>query len=370
MASHDIDALMRRILDAEARMFDAEATILEELAKAMPRHVDDPKWLKAAAAKECCIAELIHALAEKQRQRRKDGKGNGQGGDDPPAATPREFSDAAFEQHFAPVLERYRNKKTELGRWRRMFRHRDLARRMAAFVKDCFNQNYARRVYGQVLRNVANAPAAADLPHACNFDQSHIERVFRHPRGGAGAGPNVFDPWNGRWQGKWTSSRDNRPANHADGPNPSEQHHIWDRKRRVGDVWVQPVTQSTESMVDGANIDEKVRQGKADLAINTYDTDCGIAGWVSKRQDGQNFELPHIGFRLSSGVLIWINQKHDAQCNALEEHFSIMFEWVNEDGVYGILGKRFKLTGSGPRELTRAEGAYRGEQHGSVYRHP
>ena len=177
MASHDIDALMRRILDAEARMFDAEATILEELAKAMPRHVDDPKWLKAAA-KECCIAELIHALAEKERE------------------------------------------------------------------------------------------------------------------------------------------------------------------------------------------------GKADLAINTYDTDCGIAGWVFKRQDGQNFELPHIGFRLSSGVLIWINQKHDAQCNALEEHFSIMFEWVNEDGVYGILGKRFKLTGSGPRELTRAEGAYRGEQHGGVYRHP
>ena len=67
MAPPDIDALMRRILDAEARMFEAEATILEELAKATPRHVDDPKWLRAAARKECCIAKLILALAEKER---------------------------------------------------------------------------------------------------------------------------------------------------------------------------------------------------------------------------------------------------------------------------------------------------------------
>ena len=225
MTPPDIDALMRRILDAEARMFDAEAAILEELAKATPRHVDDPKWLKAAAAKECCIAELIHALAEKERQRRKGGKGNGrpQGRGDPPAPPPHEFSDGNFEQHFAPIIERYTNKKRVLAGWRRTFRRRTLARQMAAFVKRCLNQNYATRVYTQVLRNVPNAPTVADLPHACNFDQSHIERVFRHARGGPGAGPNVFDPWNGRWRGKWTSSSRNTPT---------EQHHIWDTKRQ------------------------------------------------------------------------------------------------------------------------------------------
>ena len=133
---------------------------------------------------------------------------------------------------------------------------------------------------------------------------------------------------------------------------------------------MQPVSQSGDGFVDEDNIDESTQQGAADLAINTFDEDCGIAGWVSKRQGGQNDEYPHIGFRVAPGVLIWINQRHDRDCNALDDHFSIYFEWVDESGHYGILGKRFMLTGEGPRELRRSEGAYPGEQHGGVYQHP
>jgi len=242
-----------------------------------------------------------------------------------------------------------------------MFRHRQLARLMAQFVKACFTQAYARRVYGQVLAGVDDAPDVADLPFACHYDPAHLEHVFRHRLGGPGAGRNVFDPWTGRWQGKWTSHRNTPPA---------DQFHIWDKTVQSGDVWVQPVSQSGDGFVDDDNIDQSTQQGGADLAINTFDEDCGIAGWVAKRQGGQNDEYPHIGFRVAPGVLIWINQRHDRDCNALDDHFSIYFEWVDESGHYGILGKRFMLTGEGPRELRRNEGAYPGEQHGGVYQHP
>ena len=76
------------------------------------------------------------------------------------------------------------------------------------------------------------------------------------------------------------------------------------------------------------------------------------------------------------GVLIWINQEHDEHCNlwdANNDSFAVYFEWVDERGNYGILGKRFKVVGTGQnrrlRGLTASE-TYAGEQHGGVYRHP
>ena len=304
-------------------------------------------------------------MAKPRKAKRRRGKDGGN--QERPA---REFSDENFRQHFAEIVEHYRAKKQTLERWRRLFRHRQLAGLMARFVKNCFTQAYAQRVYRQVLDGVDGAPDPADLPYACIYDPAHLERVFRHPLGGPGANAHVFDPWTGRWQGKWTSSSGNRPPGDPAGPNPSDQFHIWDETVQAGDVWVQPVTQSDDELVDNDNIDQQVQQNGADLAINTFDNDCGIAGWVSKRQGGAGDEYPHLGFRVAPGVLIWINQRHDRHCNALDEHFSIYFEWVDESGHYGILGKRFMLTGQGPRELRPSEGAYANEHHGSVYRRP
>jgi hypothetical protein len=231
------------------------------------------------------------------------------------------------------------------------------------------DEAYARRVYTQVLAGVPNAPAPESLPRPCNYEQAHLGRVLGHPRGGDGAGRQVFDPWTGRWQGKWTSGP-NRPASDPAGANPSPQRHVWDEARPSGDAAVQPVSQSGSRTVDGRNIDAETAAGRADLGINVYDDPVGIGGWVSKRQGGQNVELPHIGFRVAPGVLIWITQRHDANCRSLDgdDCFFVYFEWVDENGNYGILGKRFKIDGTAVRELTAGEGAYTGEQHGGVYR--
>ena len=59
--------IAQKIFKAEALIFEAESIIIEELAKAAPERIKDTEWLKAAAQKECCAADLIEALAEKER---------------------------------------------------------------------------------------------------------------------------------------------------------------------------------------------------------------------------------------------------------------------------------------------------------------
>jgi hypothetical protein len=280
-----------------------------------------------------------------------------------PPPTP-EFSDAAFEQHFAPILAHYRRKRETLSRLRTLFNR--LAADLARLVKRTMDDAYANAVYGQVLDGVPNAPAAASLPRPCNFEEAHLARVLGHPRGGDGAGPHVFDPWTGRWQGRWTSGP-SHPATGTQSANPSPQHHIWGTPRPVGGATVQPVSQSESGFVDGDNIDGETGAGRADLAINVYDDAVGIGGWVSKRQGGQDFELPSIGFRVAPGVLIWICQEDDSDCHALEDTYFLYFEWVDENGVYGILGMRLAVDGNTVRALTAAE-SYPGECHGGVYR--
>jgi hypothetical protein len=280
-----------------------------------------------------------------------------------PAPAPA-FSDAAFERHFAPILERYRNKLETLRRWRTLVNERAAA--LADFIKRTMDDAYANRVYYQVLGGVINAPTAESLPRPGHFDPRHLARVLGDPKGGEGAGRRVFDPWTGRWQGKWTSGP-NRPASDTEPANPSPQSHVWDGTRQVDGATVQPVSQSERGWVDSSNVDSETDAGHTDLGINVYDDGAGLGGWVSKRQHGQSFELPHIGFRVAPGVLIWITQKHDRDGNALEDTFSVCVEWVDENGNYGILGRRFKLEGDSVRELTPAE-SYEGERHGGVYR--
>lgn len=388
--SDDLDAFVRKFLNYETRILKAETKMLEELAEAAPRHVDDPNWLRAAARKELAAAEVIWSLAKKEKELRKAGmlgeddeRGDGdddedddddddeQDGDDGEAGeteTPaEEFGGRDFTECFGPLITQYEGKKRELRRWRVMFK--ELAPQLARFVKRNLNEAYAQSTYADALRGTTNPPAVDSLPHACNVDQAHLQRTFEHDKGGAGAGPNSFDLWEGRWQGKWTY-RNNQT---------SDQHHVWDRTRRVGDKWVQPVSQSERGLITKDNIKAEWAARRADLAINTWDEACGITGWVAKRQGvpgTRTKHLPHVGYRPMPGVLIWINQEHDEHCNlwdASNDSFSIYFEWVDERGSYGILGRRFKVEGTGQNRRLRGlrqNESYAGEQHGGVYRHP
>lgn len=391
MSDDDLNAFMRRFFGYETRIFEAETKILEELAAAAPKHIDDPKWLRAAARKELAAAEVIWSLAKKEKELRKaagpdDDDENGNGGDDDDddngggdggggdegqeeeeQAPAEEFSGRDFTECFGPLITQFEGKKRELSQWRAMFK--ELAPQLARFVKRNLNDAYARSTYADSLRGTPNAPDVDSLPHACNIDQAHLQRTFEHSKGGAGAGPRSFDPWAGRWRGKWTY-RNNLT---------SDQHHLWDRTRRVGDKWVQPVSQSERGLITKDNVKAEWAARRADLAINTWDEACGITGWVAKRQGvpgTRTKHIPHIGYRPVPGVLIWINQEHDEHCNlwdANNDSFSVYFEWVDERGNYGILGRRFKVEGTSPNlrlRGLRASESYSGEQHGAVYRHP
>ncbi len=76
------------VFNAEMRLLEAEVKIIEELAKAAPDHICDAKWLKAAANKECCTAELLNSLrlccCPSKRMDGNGGPGDGNGDGDPP----------------------------------------------------------------------------------------------------------------------------------------------------------------------------------------------------------------------------------------------------------------------------------------------
>lgn len=359
------------------RMLRAEVRIMEAVAEVASTHVCDPRWLKAAARKECCAAELLRAL-----ECCEGGDGDRRGdGDEAPV----------FEgdnlKPFLDLLEKHNEKKEMLRQWRTDFG--TIAGQLAEFVKESLGEGYAGTVYPHVRPEGVEIDG---LPHACLLDVNHLKRVFSHPRGGAGAGPSVFDPWHGRWRGKWTSGEEEERN--------FEAFHVWDSTRRIENdddgeqQYLQPVTQSTRRFIGKDEIDgDPQRPGvqpppDADLAINVYGSRCGVTGWVVKPDrtpgDGQDQTqvLPHIGYRIAPGVLVWIAQIHHPDCTPWGENepFLIFFEWVDENGNYGILGKRFRLrrTGSGdinsgdpidPVEPTEADPhGYPNERHGGIYR--
>lgn len=358
------------------RLLEAELQMLQTLAELAPAHACDPRWLRAAARKECCMARLLREVRKCKGEDGDKGDGDGQ----------PEFSGAGL-QPFLELLEQHNAKKEMLQQWRRDFQR--IAGDLAEFVKERLSQGYADTVYPHVRPEGTDV---AGLPHACLFDIDHLTRVFSHPRGGEGAGPTVFNPWTGRWHGKWTSGEEEERN--------FEPYHVWDRTRQVEDdddgeeQHVQPVTQSTRRYIGREEIDsDPDREGvqpppDADLAINVYGSECGITGWVVKpdrnasddRDDTQ--VLPHVGYRVAPGVIIWITQIHHPNCEPWgeDEPFIIFFEWVDENGLYGILGKRFRLRRDAGGEIDADEPidgvqptgpdvhGYPNERHGGVYR--
>ncbi len=157
-----------------------------------------------------------------------------------------------------------------------------------------------------------------------------------------------FDPWNGRWKGKWNS------ATQSWG-----QRHIWDVTQPYSGViggaavaqHIQPVTQRTTQpnlaeFVEGPELTQAWAGGTVNLAINVYDDARGVTGWVSRREGGTHYEVPHIGLLLNPHTLIWIAQfrpTNNVQMS-LAEDFLMFFEWVlPAQNIYGIHGQRFRI---------------------------
>jgi hypothetical protein len=137
----------------------------------------------------------------------------------------------------------------------------------------------------------------------------------------------AYDPFRNWWCGRWANSR--------------VQFHIWDFTQAHGGRHIQPVTQSEKAFADEKGVDAMLKASppKADLAINVV-SQLGLTGWVSKKQHGIA-ELPHVGYILARGELIWI-----ARALTDSEYRWFMFyerATTSGDERYEIDGVRFTL---------------------------
>ncbi len=167
-------------------------------------------------------------------------------------------------------------------------------------------------------------------PGSGNFTRQSFLTALR--ASGRSAGSSVFDPWNGWWRGNWAGA--------------NQYSHIWDATVPVGSQHVQPVTQ-----IRGAEFAWKrsatdpgrgALVSQADVAINVWNRDAGVTGWVTKKAaEGNSHQMPHIGFSLNSHTLIWIARDG----LGAQKHF-MFFEWVDPaKGIYGIHGRPFEFAG-------------------------
>jgi len=265
-----------------------------------------------------------------------------------------EFDATKFRDCFQEILTRHNECKPRLLRMRRLFR--GIAEDMAKMMRSKMCAPYSTAGYGHVLTGY---PRPGSLPNPCNHSEAELKRAI----GGTSidCGKNIFDPWDSSWQGKYSFKKqeNGRPAPTSD------QYHIWDKTRKVGEQWVQPVTQSETGFANGSNLAEKKEQKKTDLAINVWDEECGVTGWVSKHQNNNREEWILIGYCIK-GRLIWIAQRLDPTTKEpvkADEYF-LFYEWV-ESTRYGILGRRFKIENGKPKDDHGSN-----EEHVGVYQKP
>lgn len=196
------------------------------------------------------------------------------------------------------------------------------------------------RVWRQTF--AAHAGQLADFVlkfHASiKIDRAALVSAFKHEKQKPNGSTAVFNPWDGWWSGNW----------HNQGPGGStskKQYHIWGPTFEQGKQYVQLVTQSETEFVGREKLKRSVEDKKVDLGINVWSSTNGVTGWVSKRQGGKAFELPHVGYSINPHKLIWIAQVD------WSGKFYMFFEWVDpSNNKYGIHGRTFDITGSGIRE--------------------
>jgi hypothetical protein len=165
---------------------------------------------------------------------------------------------------------------------------------------NAFDLERWRGVFERNRREVARIFVESIGPHAesTKYDERAIRQALRvewarrarQLRVGLG---EAYDPWANYWSGRWAKD-------------PKKHYHVWDVTQPYGGAYIQAVTQSRTAFVTEATIDKMLRDKQADLAINVASRSRGLTGWVSKRQGGKSSELPHLGYLLARGELLWI----------------------------------------------------------------
>jgi hypothetical protein len=263
-----------------------------------------------------------------------------------------DFTDEVYKKHFKELVDKLCKNKAKLKKMRADFFA--IKKLLAKFIKDNMGQKYSKNCLGKLIKK--SEPCDPEkLPHSGKFSEAEILKAICQQSEGEQKcdGNTVFDPWNGKWKGPWVSEGKGWSWE-------QDSHHVWTiTKKRANGKYVQMVTQTKSNVkqngkrtpkeddcnefIDGSNIDKKVKAGKVDLAINVYDKECGVTGWVTK--NNKTVEMPHIGYKLGKDVLIWITQEQDKDGKPKEPGtYLIFFEWANPKlKKYGILGRRFKL---------------------------
>lgn len=213
---------------------------------------------------------------------------------------------------FDPVIQKHNQNTGKLHQWRKRFSTKTIAAELADFILT-YPKSSSTSSYWLRNRSTLEACFENKSPHRGN--------------------KSIFNPWDGWWKGDWYSTPDSFIP----------QYHIWDKtvqSKEKSYQYIQPVTQSTSKFVDHETIDKDINSNTVDLGINVWSEVDGITGWVSKRQSGEQVEMPHIGYSPNAHTLIWITQMGQ------ENKYYMFFEWVEPSTMqYGIHGKTFQFNG-------------------------
>jgi hypothetical protein len=192
-------------------------------------------------------------------------------------------------QPYKDMIEMHDQYQSEFSRWRELFARNSTI--MAQLIKTFpGNENFDEKQLSQIISS----------PDMLNkYEKYH----------------DVFKPWTNRWTGEWS--------------NGAPQYHIWEPTQNIDNRMIQPVTLSERFFVERQHVDKTMKSNETDIAINVFNQEAGITGWVSKHQDGR-YELPHIGYLINETTLLWITQiKEPGKLDVSDDRWFVFLESVN-----------------------------------------
>jgi hypothetical protein len=118
----------------------------------------------------------------------------------------------------------------------------------------------------------------------------------------------------------------------------------WEKGVHKGDRYVQRVVGSMQHHY-ASNAIPDLTERKVDLALNVYDKDIGITGWLTMWSEVRN-ELALISYQLNDKAFLWIGQVLTDKLEPVmgEKVFWMFLEWlVPEDKAYYMYGLMFEI---------------------------
>jgi hypothetical protein len=145
------------------------------------------------------------------------------------------------------------------------------------------------------------APALTLRPRA--IGEEFLERTFRFGTTNGGrisALADLFRPWTGWWEGRWSSG--------------TTCHSVWDATATKDGRQIQLVSETTGPEHAHAQSWARFRSTThnqtrtdlpfVDLALHAWDAQRGVTAWISRA----NMEMPHVGYMLDPNMVIWVAQ--------------------------------------------------------------